>query len=239
MALWFKRREVWLPTWPATLLLVALGAVILVGAARLGPAWMAPNAPALGADGSGARTLVVEGWLSEVELDQALATARRGRYERILTTGGPIDAWAGVRNWSTFAARAADYIGTHAAPGDPPVIALPAPASTQDRTFLSAAMVRSWARRTGTALPAIDLYSAGVHARRTRMLYRMALGPTVEVGVLSARPQEYDAAHWWESSAGAKTVIGEALSLAWTVCCFWPPAPDSHEEQRSAPKTPA
>ncbi len=238
MARWFRRREVWWPTWPTALLLVAIGAALLVGAATLGPAWMAPHAPALGPDGAGARTLVVEGWLTEAELDQALATARGGRYERILTTGGPIGAWAGVRHWTTFAARAADYLATHAATGDPPVFAVPAPQSTKDRTFLSAAMVGDWARRTGTALPAVDLYSAGVHARRTRMLYRMALGPGVEVGVLAARPQEYDAGHWWRSSAGAKTVIGEALSLAWTVCCFWPPAPDSGAEPRSPPKAP-
>jgi hypothetical protein len=167
-----------------------------------------------------------------------MAVARRGGYERILTSGGPIEAWAGVRHWTTFAARAADYIASHAAPGDPPVTAVPAPASAQDRTFLSAVMVRKWLRQAALPATAIDLYSAGVHARRSRMVYRLAFGPTVEVGVLAAAPWEYDPARWWASSAGAKTVIGEALSLAWTACCFWPPPPDSREEQWGATKAP-
>ena len=53
----------------------------------------------------------------------------------------------------------------------------------------------------------------------------MAFGPGVEVGVLAAPPRRYDVERWWLTSEGAKTVLGELLSLAWTKCCFWPAAP--------------
>jgi hypothetical protein len=43
--------------------------------------------------------------------------------------------------------------------------------------------------------------------------------------MLAATPRTYDLEHWWRTSQGTKTVLGEALSLAWTACCFWPPAP--------------
>jgi hypothetical protein len=116
---------------------------------------------------------------------------------------------------------------------------VPAPASAQDRTFLSAVVLREWARREGVTLDAIDLFTAGVHARRSRMMFAQALGPTVTVGVLAAPARYYDPERWWASSNGAKTVIGEGLGLLWTVCCFRAPAPGSHAEQWGASAPPS
>ncbi|CAM5183445.1 hypothetical protein [Eoetvoesiella caeni] len=99
-------------------------------------------------------------------------------------------------------------------------------------------MVRVWTRSAGVALDFIDLYSAGVHARRSRLVYRLALGPAVEVGVLAATPPGFDPQRWWSSSAGAKSVIGETLSWLWTECCFWPPAPRSADERLSVTAQP-
>jgi hypothetical protein len=117
------------------------------------------------------------------------------------------------------------------------VVAVPTPLTTQDRTYLSAIAVRAWAQRSGVRLGAIDLYSVGVHARRSWLLYRMAFGDEVEVGVLAAQPSDYDAQRWWGSSAGVKATMGEVLSLAWTKCCFWP-APDDARWAVPAPPAP-
>ena len=230
-----------MPTLWGWLVLMGVGAVAVVAFAHAAYGWFAPVDPARGTDGRGARTLVVEGWLDESELAQALAAFRRGRYERVLTTGGPIEPWVDVGDWKNYAVRAASTLRAYGI-ASVPVIAVPAPASKQDRTYLSAVMVRDWAAQSQVSLGAIDLYSAGVHARRSRLLFRMALGDAVEVGVLAARPPDFDAEHWWTSSSGAKSTMGESLSLAWTICCFWPAPPGSHEERwavpaaRSAPK---
>jgi len=230
----FRRRQVWLPTlWGVLLLGLLLGAGIVAlafGANSL----LAPNQPARGSDGAGAKLLVVEGWLNEAELDQAVAAFRHGRYERVVTTGGPIESWEAGRPWKHYAERAAAYLNDHGLAGVP-VVAVPAPASAQDRTFLSAVMVREWAQRAGVKLDAIDLFSAGVHARRSRLLYRMALGEPVQVGVFAAWPTDFDPERWWTSSQGAKLVMGETISLIWTHCCFWPGAPGSHEERWAVP----
>ncbi len=231
----FRRREIWVPTfWGALLLLgltVALGCATLP---RLG-ASLAPNDPAAGRGGQGARMLIVEGWLDEEALDAAIDTVRRGRYERIVTSGGPIETWREIQVWPSYAERAADYLRRHGLT-QVPVVAVPAPASAQDRTFLSAVVIRDWARRQGIALDAIDLFSAGVHARRSRLVYRMAFGPQVEVGVFAALPHRYSLDRWWATSEGAKAVLGETLGLAWTKCCFWPAPPGSHEERWAVPK---
>ena len=218
----FRRRHIWLPTLWGWLVLLVMAGITLVVLAAAANAWLALHAPAHAKDGGGARTLVVEGWMDEHELAQVVLAFRRGRYARVLTTGGPIEPWGDFGGWKTFAQRAASYLRAQGL-ADATVIAVPAPDSRQDRTYLNAVMVREWARQAGVSLDAIDVFSAGVHARRSRWVYRMALGDEVEVGVLAAAPKDFDAQRWWTSSAGAKTTIGEVLGLAWTACCFWPP----------------
>ena len=240
-SLLFRRTQVWLPTLWGVVVLLLLSAAGLLGCAHLAYGFLAPHQPATTNDGRGARTLVVEGWLDEAELGQAVAVFRSGRYERVLTTGGPIESWQGLLPWRNYAQRAAEHLRSHGLEGVP-VLAVAAPASAQDRTYLSAVMVRDWAARSGLPLQAIDVFSAGVHARRSRLLYRMALGKGVEVGVIAAQPSAaystIDPQRWWASSAGAKATLGEALSLVWTTCCFWPAPAGSHEERWAVPAAP-
>jgi len=232
----FRRRQVWLPTLWGWVVIVAVG-----GAAAAFLAWhaydfLAPVDPAKGKSGEGARLLVVEGWMDEKDLDQAIEAFRRGSYDRVVSTGGPIESWKELRTYRDFATLCSAYLKDHGI-DEAKIVAVPAPASAQDRTFLNAVMVREWAARQGLALGAIDLFSSGVHARRSRLLYRMALGDDVEVGVIAARPTTWDGSRWWATSAGAKGVIGETLSLVWTKLCFWPPPPGSHEERWAVPRS--
>ncbi|MEO5843596.1 MAG: hypothetical protein ABIQ33_02025 [Caldimonas sp.] len=238
MARLFRRRQIWLPTWWGTLLLVVIVAASALVALRNLGSYLAPDEAAAGRDGQGARTLIVEGWLEEDALDDAMALIARGRYERVVTSGGPIEGWREDRRWPTYAERAADYLRRHLR-SPIPVVPLPAQKSLQDRTFLSAVVVRDWLRRQGGTVDAVDLFSASVHARRSRLVYRLAFGPDIEVGVFAAPPRRYSLDRWWATSDGAKAVLDEAIGLAWTKCCFWPPAPASHDERPALPKSPA
>lgn len=233
----FRRRHVWLPTlWGAALAVVAFAAIVVALIANA-PGYLAVTEPARGVNGNGARVLIVEGWMDDRELDQAVALFRRGHYERIVTTGGPIESWTGLPlPWNNYAERGARYLAAHGL-ADATIVAVPAPASAQDRTFLSAVVVREWAARERIRLDAVDLLSVGVHARRSRMMFRAAFGPGVEVGVIAAQPSLPDPQRWWKTSSGAKIVLGESISLAWTACCFWPPAAGSHEERWAVPRS--
>jgi len=217
-------------------LLCGLLALFGLFALRSVGGFLAHSDPAHGADGSGARTLVVEGWLDQRDLDAAIATWRAGRYERVVTSGGPIEGWQEGEVWPTYAERAANYLRRHGLV-EVPVIAVAAPATARERTFLSAVAVRDRLRREQPRTDTIDLFSAGVHARRSRLAYRLAFGPGVEVGVIAAPPRRYDIDRWWLTSEGAKTVLDELLSLAWTKCCFWPDADASNDNRTRVPKT--
>lgn len=226
-----RQRQVWLPTlwgWLLIVALLALGIFLLV---RNAYPLLAPHDPA-----DGARILVVEGWLDPPELDQAIAVAKQGRYERVVTTGGPMIAWAPACTWASYAHRGADYLRSHGL-ADLPIEVVAAPASQQERTYLRAVMLREWMQRDGVRAGAIDLYSAGVHARRSRLLFEMALGAQTQVGVLAARPASYDPAHWWRSTIGVKAVLGELIGMTWTHCCFWPAPAGSHEERWAVPRS--
>ena len=232
-----RRRQVWLPTvWGVV---VVVGIALALAAAllpRLG-AYLAPTEHARTGDGRGAQTLVVEGWLDDEALGDAVALARSGRYARVVTSGGPIETWREFQPWPSYAERAADYLRRRGV-ATTPVVAVPAPALARDRSYVSAVVVRDWARAQALPLDAVDVVSAGVHARRSRLLYRMAFGDDVEVGVVAMPPHRYRLDRWWTTSDGAKAVLGELVALAWTKCCFWP-APGATAQPAAEAKTPA
>jgi hypothetical protein len=220
----FRRREVWIPTVWGWLIVLTVGLLTLFGAACRLHSFLAPSHPV------GAPLLVVEGWMSPEELDQAVDVFRAGSYERIVTTGGPMPRGFDRLGYGSYADLARDIL-VHRGLQDEKVIAVPAPASAQERTFLSGVMVREWARHEGIVVAALDVFSSGVHSRRSWLLYRMAFGSGVRVGILAARPSTYDPDAWWRTSVGAKTVLTETISWIWTELFFRPGTPSSHEEK--------
>jgi hypothetical protein len=212
------------------ILLAVLAVIATLVAGHLIHPFLALNQPA-----PGARLLVIEGWLDTKELDQAVEVAIRGKYDRVVTTGGSIERWSELSKSSNYADLAWSYLKQHGLE-DVDLTSVPAPASAQDRTFLSAVKLRQWTQKQGLAVDSLDVFTGGTHARRSRMLYQLAFGQGVVVGVMAARSAQYDQDRWWRSSAGAKTVLGEATSLVWTICCFHPPPPGSHEELWAVPR---
>jgi hypothetical protein len=233
LPLLFRRREIWWPTASGALLILAFVAGTGWALAMAAHDFFAINEPVVTADGRGARVLIVEGWVGENDLDDVVELFKRGHYEHVFTAGGPIPSWSPFK---TYADRAADYLRTHGLDAVP-VVSVPSPPTLQDRTFVSAVWVRDAARRAGVPLTQVDVFTHDVHARRTRLLYRMAFGPEVAVGIMASTPQEYDTKRWWTNSYALKTLLGEAISLAWTNCCFWPGAQGTHQERWGLPES--
>lgn len=224
----FRPRQIWMPTifgW--SFLLVAILVMCLFTMRNI-YSFLAPNEPL------GARILVVEGWLAPKELDQAIDTFKKGGYELIVTTGGPISGWPELPTHSNYAKVAADYLAQHGVARNL-IIFVPTPSSAQERTFLSAVVLRDSAHQLGMKFDAIDLFSSGAHSRRSRLLFQMAFGQKVSIGVLTARPAEYDPKVWWRTSSGVESIVYQSLGLLWVKCCFWPGPPGSQQELWDAP----
>jgi len=92
-------------------------------------------------------------------------------------------------------------------------------------------MVREWAERSGAKLDSVDVFSSGVHSRRTWLVYGLAFGPKTRVGILAATPSTYDPAAWWRTSVGAEEVLGQAIAWLWTEMLFRPGPRGSAQEK--------
>lgn len=173
--------------------------------------------------------LVVEGWQSEQSLLQALNTFREGSYQYLITTGGPDTRTVDPR-YKSFAEKSAAFLLSQGIDSKKLVI-VSAPASAQNRTFLSAVMVRDWFALQNILPVSIDVFTEGVHAKRTRILYRKAFGSMAEIGIYASAPENYGLRSWWETSSGAKSVITEVVGMLWVTCCFTPGVQGSHQEK--------
>lgn len=219
-----RRRQCYLPTWRLLLVMVvvimAISSVIVANLAR----FLALNTPVP------ARYLVVEGWLSQQVLELALDEFKSGNYQLLITSGGPDLSNCAVddQSYAQRAARELIRLGL----SEEMLLIASAPASAQDRTFLSAVMVREKLAKIDAKVGAINLVTSDVHARRTRLLYQHAFRQEqVEIGVISIPPEHYSLNTWWQTSEGAKVVLTEFFGWLWTKLFFSPEALGSHAEK--------
>ena len=200
-----RRRECLLPTWRGWLVLLLACAALIVLIVRRAYPFLAVNDPVY----NGA--LVVEGWMPDYALQQAITEFRRDHYSRLFVTGGPLDQGAPLSEYRTAAELGAATLLRLGADTNA-VEAVPAPKVRVDRTYASAVALRNWLDQQAVAETNFNIISLGPHARRSRLLFEKALGRGCRVGVTAIESEDYDASHWWKSSDGVRTVIGEMIA---------------------------
>jgi len=208
-----RRRQCLLPTWRGwLLLLLGILAFGLIGIRCLYP-FLATNDPLPGG------VMVVEGWAPDDALELVMHEFRTNHYEKLYVTGGPLDYGSFLSEYRTFAERgAASLLKMGLTTNE--VQAVPAPFARQDRTYTAARALRDWWRDHGLAPHIVHLMSNGPHARRSRLLYRKALGSGIRVGVTAIEERNYDPKRWWRSSAGFRNVSDESIAYAYVILFF-------------------
>lgn len=159
-------------------------------------------------------------------LTQAITIFNEHNYRLVVTTGGPLIKGFYLSEYATYANLTAETLKKLGVRPES-VVSVPAPHVRRDRTFASAVAVANWLRHQDTSIDTVDVFSLGPHARRTRLLFQKALGDAIRVGVIAAPSPEYDADKWWTSSAGVRTVIGEAISYLYARLLFDPQRQDT------------
>jgi uncharacterized SAM-binding protein YcdF (DUF218 family) len=198
------------------LLVLFVFAVVTIFLTRRLHSFLAVTAPVTGG------VLVVEGWAPDYAMAEARDEFRRGSYPKIYVVGGPLEWGAPLSEYKTYAERgAAVLVSLGLTTND--VQAVPAPIVQQDRTYSAARSLRSWVQEHGETPTKVHLISEGPHARRSRLLFQKALGPSVQVGVTAVPVRDYDEKHWWRSSGGVRGVIGELLAYGYARVLFRPP----------------
>jgi hypothetical protein len=179
-----------------------------------------------------ASVLVVEGWVKKYAIRAAVEEFRSNSYERVFTTGGPVEGTGGyINDYNTWASVAADLLRKNGL-SDKSVQMVPSRVMDRDRTYGSAVALRNWLREQNIAVRSLNVLTEDVHGRRTRLLFRKALGNNIDIGIIAIPNPDYDSGHWWRYSEGVKDVFNEAAAYLYAKFLFHPSA--SRDENRGA-----
>jgi len=155
-----------------------------------------------------AQILAVEEWISPHALESAAFEFKAHGYNLLVVLGDE-------RRWVV-------PILERAGVDKKKIVAIHFEPARKDRTFAAAVALRNWLLSSGMSGKSVNVFTLGAHARRSRLLFREALGSESAVGVISCENEEYDSKAWWESSEGFKTVIDETIAYVYTRLYFLP-----------------
>lgn len=207
------RKEMWTLTfqgWIVTLLCIA---ALSLGIVTNLHSFLSVSSPVQ------ADILVVEGWLPDGALKGAIAEFNSHSYKKLITTGLPLLKGSYLAEYNNFAELAA---ATLIALGfdQQNLVAVPATDVIKYRTYAGAAALRQWLEKSDLKGKSINVYTLGVHARRSWLIFKQVLAP-IEVGVIAAKPIDYDPKKWWNYSAGVRSVIDETIAYIYARLVNW------------------
>ncbi len=211
----FKKKEIWIPNLKGwTIILSFLFALFFLLVLAINP-FLSINKPNHGG------ILIVEGSLTDYDIEQSIGIFKELKCEYILTTGGTVPKGYYHAKYENYAQVGANKLEGFGFPNDK-IISLPSKFILKDRTYHNALTVKKWLDTTNIQVTKINIYEIGPHARRSRLLYEKALGTKYQIGIISMNDINYDAKKWWKSSVGFRTVIGESIAYLYVRLFFYP-----------------
>jgi len=165
--------------------------------------------------------MVVEGWIHDFALDEAITTFRRGGYTAIVCTGVPIETGSYIQQFKSYPEMTADRLKKMGVPPEKIVVAV-ADDGKRDRTYASAVALREAFMAYNINEKNLHLITTGPHGRRSRMLFKKALGNEYSIGVSSLAPAAYEADRWYTCSEGVRSVMSEFLAYIYAKFFFYP-----------------
>ncbi len=196
-----RRRTIWVPTWQGWILLfllVALGLVLLVANAH--------NFLAVTQRVENANILAVEAWVPEKVAEAAAQEYGKGNYLLLAITDlkgsdEPEGQAEGRRS-----AAAVRRMVSYGISRDHILVCVGA-AAEEYRSFAMARALRDALHQRAISTHGVNIVAPAAHARKTWLAYSRALRSDTSVGIIAVLTGDYDPAHWWRSSQGAKWII--------------------------------
>jgi hypothetical protein len=208
-----NKRERWgLTVWGWLVVLVAVGAAGLFGFWQVNR-FLSTTSPVEG------QILVVEAWIPDYAIRGVRAEFEKHEYQILIAVGGQLGLGAHLsqyRSSAVFTQARLEEIGFE----KEKIVVIETSDIKKDRTHESARAVQQWIASNGVSVKALNVYTLGAHARRSRLLFQKVFGNGVEVGVIAAHDYTYDPDHWWRSSNGVRTVVSELIAYSYAVIFF-------------------
>jgi Ni,Fe-hydrogenase III small subunit len=209
-----KRQEMWTLTAQGWVIAIALMiSVMFFNITHLYP-FLAVTSP-IKAD-----VLVVEGWVTDYAVEQAFTELKSNSYRQIFTTGGPVERGFYLAEYNNFAAIAAATLKKLGVQPEK-VTVVPTPDVIKDRTHASAIALRQWLANSNLPINSMNLLTSDAHARRSWLIFQQVLAPKIKVGIIAAKPLNYNPNKWWTSSEGVRTVISETIAYIYALFVNW------------------
>jgi hypothetical protein len=210
-----QNRVCTVPTWRGWALLLIVSTLVITVAGRHLCAFLSAQ------DSVPGGVLVIEGWVPAFAARATVAEFRQHHYVGIYVSGEPIEADNPYIQYGTYAELTAALVRKFGAPAES-VHAVPALKVPKDRTYNAASRIKDALQAGGVSMARINVISVGPHGRRTRLLYERAFGPGSRIGIISLADPQFDADHWWRTSGGVRTVVGEAIAYCYARLIFQP-----------------
>jgi hypothetical protein len=203
-----RRRNIWWPTWKGALLLLVVFVTPVAVWAWCGEAYLTRT------ERVAADTLIIESWIQADGLHAAAAEYRSGQYRHLVITGGLTGSKGALRrrSYAELALRELADAGVQREM----ILVAPIDDVDSQRTFAMATGVKRALASRNLHPPAVNVFTAGAHARRSQIVYQKAFGPEVKVGVISwsAAPRT-GGRPWWTSSERTLELFKETIGYTY------------------------
>ncbi|MCK9219707.1 MAG: hypothetical protein PHF97_04920 [Bacteroidales bacterium] len=210
-----SKKERWgLTIWGWVLIVCFLFLMIFLGIRNL-YGILAPN------HREDANILVVEGFISDYVLWDAMKEFRNNDYELLITTGTPLEygeLLSPFKNTARIAGMSLLKLGFDSTK----LVIVGTDSIRNDRTYNSAIALRLWLKKNKPGIKAINLMTMSVHGARSQRLFQYAFGDTIRVGIISVKNFYYGHRDWYKSSKGFRETLNEAIGYFYIRYFFRP-----------------
>ncbi len=177
--------------------------------------WLSLNEPVK------AKTLVVEGWIEDYALRHAVDFYRKNHYQHLIVTGLPITQWHDYVTFKNTAEGAIAVIRGYDFKDTIYEAVIPR-SVTINRTYNTAVATRMLFQKHPEFGHTFNIYSVGVHARRTHLMFKRAFGQKYQTGIIADTDRTFDPEHWWRTSKGFRNVSNEFVAFVYVWAFFHP-----------------
>jgi hypothetical protein len=197
------RRVIWWPTCYGWTMLLVLAVALPLSWWFKGETFLASSSR-LNAD-----VLVVEGWIGNNGITASVKEFRDGKYRYVVATGGLTgESWSS-RRWN-YAVEAEEQLLRSGIPREQVILGASRERGRQ-RTYEMALSAREALKSHHIEVAAINVFTRGAHARRSRLVFQKVMPEDCDIGVISWYPEDPKKEGWWHSSERAEDMIKETV----------------------------
>ena len=161
-----KKKELWFPTFWGWMLVLFVMFLIVAGYVRNVQSFLSVSKPVHACE-----ILALEEWIPPHALERAASEFKNHGYSLLVVLGDK-------KRWVAHLLEEAGVDKSR-------IVKIPVNPTSKDRTFTLALALRDWLPTTNLSDKAVNVFTLGVHARRSWLLFREAIGPDYSVGIIS------------------------------------------------------